>query len=196
MSDKKSLLLQSAVRAIAKYGMSAVSTRRISHEADLNDAYIYRLFRDKADLLAQAFLMEDEKYLRYVGSVFEELNRSLDIPLRKRAEDAFHKVWRYLLDTPYVCRVFMYYYHSPGFVEHAKAEHERQIEILTETIDYLFPTFEDARSSLLVLFALINTFALGAINGLVEDTEEIEKKVFRITYATLRITMHPEHELE
>lgn len=194
VDDKKDALLQSAVRAMAKYGVRDLSTRSISRDAGLNDAYIYRLFTNREDLLAQAYLMEDEKFLRFLGKIFEAVGQSEDLPLRQKAAIAFHSAWRYMIDTPDVCRVFMYYYHSPNFVEYAQREHERMMGELTESIAALFPSFDDAHNCLLTLFAVINTFALGVVNGVLPDTTEVEQKVFGIICASLHIWMHPEQD--
>ena len=47
IDDKRTALLESTVRAVAKYGMKDISTRNISSDAGVNDAYIYRYFATK-----------------------------------------------------------------------------------------------------------------------------------------------------
>lgn len=191
VTDKRTALLESAVRAISKYGMNAVSTRSISRGAGLNDAYIYRIFQDKEDLLAQAFLMEDRKYINFIKNIFDQLNEHMETPLEQSSSYAFHRAWRYLLDTPDVCHVFMYYFHSPSFVTHAQEEHRLLIEDLARSILYLFPSFADARHCLLTMFSVINGLALNMLTGMVPDTEFMERKAFEITYAIMHSSMHP-----
>ena len=66
IDDKRTALLESTVRAVAKYGMKDISTRNISSDAGVNDAYIYRYFENKEDLLVQAYLLENHKFMHHV----------------------------------------------------------------------------------------------------------------------------------
>lgn len=54
--DNKELeLLQGAVRAVARNGLENTTTRSIGAEAGIDDAYIYRYFKDKEELICRAF---------------------------------------------------------------------------------------------------------------------------------------------
>lgn len=121
------------MRAVAKYGMKDVSTRSISEDAGVNDAYIYRFFKDKEDLLAQAYLLENDKFMRHVIRRIELVQEQAALQeMRDRYCIIFHTAWRYLLDTPNVCRFFMYYYHSPNFEKYAQEAYKKQLDLLTE----------------------------------------------------------------
>ena len=66
--------MDSSIKVEAREGLDKLTTRSIASECDLHDAYIYRYFIDKDDLLKKAFLREDrvltEKIMSNAG-VFE-----------------------------------------------------------------------------------------------------------------------------
>lgn len=131
--EKRLALLRSTVRSVAKYGMKDVSTRSISGDAGVNDAYIYRYFQDKEDLLKQAYLMENDKFMRVVLQRMELIrNQSTGCTQQERFRLIFHVAWRYLIDTPDVCRFFLYYYNSPNFEKYARKEYHEQLNLLAE----------------------------------------------------------------
>lgn len=181
--DKRAVLLESTVRAVAKYGMKDVSTRSISSDAGVNDAYIYRCFRDKEDLLMQAYLLENEKFMRHVLRRMDIVWQQMAAyTLQERCWMVFHEAWRYLIDTPDVCRFFMYYYHSPNFEKYAQEQYQMQLDVLAENVPNLFDTMEDAKHFLYAQLALLNSFALQVVNYELPDDEESEKRVFHSAY--------------
>lgn len=107
IDDKRTALLESTVRAVAKYGMKDISTRNISSDAGVNDAYIYRYFENKEDLLVQAYLLENHKFMHHVIRQIDLVRKQMSAcPLPERCRLVFHAAWRYLIDTPDVCRFY------------------------------------------------------------------------------------------
>ena len=196
--DKRTALLQSTVRAVAKHGMKDVSTRSISGDAGINDAYIYRFFKDKEDMLMQAYFLEHDRFLRQIGKTVEALyTGSITLPFREQCLLVFHSAWRYLIDTPNVCRFFVYYYHSPNFEKYAREGHRKQVDLIAEHIDCLFDSLEDTEDCLYALFSLLYTFALQVVNGETLDDEDTWERVSRMLYNTICAQMkHPPEEQE
>lgn len=194
MADNKGMaLLQSTVRAVAKHGMKDVSTRSISSDAGLNDAYIYRCFRDKDDMLAQAYLMENEKFMRHVMQQIDQIRKqAAAFPLVERCRLVFHAAWRYLIDTPDVCRFFMYYYRSPDFKKYAQKEYQAQMNVLSEKILNLFDSLADAEHCLYALFVLLNSFSLHVVNEELPDNSETESRVFNMVFSAINTQMKKE----
>lgn len=183
VDDKRLALLQSTVRAVAKYGMKDVSTRSISGDAGVNDAYIYRYFKDKEDLLMQAYLLENDRFMRHVIQRIDLVRKqTVTQEQADRFRLVFNAAWRYLIDTPDVCRFFMYYYHSPNFEKYAQEEYRKQLDMIAEKIAPLFNSEEDAEHCLYALFILLNSFSHQVVNGELPDNAETEDRVFRMTY--------------
>lgn len=191
--DKRAALLESTVRAVAKYGMKDVSTRSISSDAGVNDVYIYRCFRDKEDLLMQAYLLQNDKFMRHVIRRIDLVREQMTAyTLSERCRLVFHAAWRYLIDTPDVCRFFMYYYRSPNFEKYAQEEYRAQLDRLAEKILHLFDSLADAEHCLYALFVLLNSFSLQVVNEELPDNSETESRVFNMVFSAINTQMKKE----
>lgn len=185
-NDKRAALLESTVRAVAKYGMEAINTCHTSSDAGVSDAYIYRFFENKEDLVAQAYLLENYKFTYYVIRQIDLVRKQMiEYTLPDRCRLVFHAAWRYLIDTPDVCRFFAYYYHSPDFEKYAQEEQQTQLDELAEKILPLFDTMEDARNCLHALFILLNSFSIQVVNQEVPDEDETENRAFKTAFDTV-----------
>lgn len=186
-------LLTSTVRAVARYGMKDVSTRSISGDAGVNDAYIYRYFQDKEDLLKQAYLLENGKFMHLILRRIDEIREQADtLSLPERFRLIFHTAWRYLIDTPDVCRFFMYYYHSPNFEKYAQEAYREQLDTLAEKVLPLFDTMADAEHCLYALFVLLNSFSLQVVAGELADDPAAEDRVFNMAFHAISVEMKKE----
>jgi AcrR family transcriptional regulator len=59
VQEMRQVFIDSAVRVVARDGMEKTTTKAIASEAKLNEAYIYKCFSGKDDLLSAALHMED-----------------------------------------------------------------------------------------------------------------------------------------
>ena len=58
----RQVFIDSAVRVVARDGLEKTTTKAIASEAKLNEAYIYKCFSGKDDLLSAALHMEDVNF--------------------------------------------------------------------------------------------------------------------------------------
>lgn len=80
VQEMRQVFIDSAVRVVARDGMEKTTTKAIASEAKLNEAYIYKCFSGKDDLLSAALHMEDvlcqpsakdASYHAYAGALME-----------------------------------------------------------------------------------------------------------------------------
>ena len=100
--------------------------------------------------------------------------------------------WRYLIDTPDVCRFFLYYYNSPNFEKYARKEYHEQLNLLAEKVLSLFGSTEIAKHYLYALFVLLNSFALQVVSGEVSDDMNAEERVFNMAFHAIKAEMKKE----
>lgn len=91
-SDIRNTLLSRTISVIADQGFDGATTRAITGTTGINDAYIYRCFKGKEDLMAEAFATVDEDICR----VLKNHTDSKTVDLRA----AFADLWRYFLNNP------------------------------------------------------------------------------------------------
>lgn len=106
--DVQSRLIDRTIIVIAENGLDKTTTKAIVKGTDINEAYIYRYFSDKEDLLSHVFDTLDEEL---VAKVLQHLPvmymRELEYELRCRV--FFEAVWKFLLGNKEKCLAFVRY---------------------------------------------------------------------------------------
>ena len=69
--NMRQTFIECAVRVVARDGLDKTTTKLIAKEAGLNEAYIYRCFKNKEDLLSEAFYMEDVSFIGHIQNTLE-----------------------------------------------------------------------------------------------------------------------------
>lgn len=62
--------IQSAIHVVARQGLVKATTKAIAAAAGLNEAYIYKCFKGKDELLAAALWKLDEGLVRHLSETF------------------------------------------------------------------------------------------------------------------------------
>lgn len=94
-SDRRALLVQAAIRVIARHGVSGATTRAIVAEAGMSLASFHYAFRSHAEMMREvvAFVVDAE-----VASVFESLRLGSDI--RQALRDGLQAYLDYVVADP------------------------------------------------------------------------------------------------
>ena len=99
-------LLNSTIKIIAKDGLDKATTRSIAQAAQLNEAYIYRLFSDKEDLFKEAFTLLDNELVSKILLHLPIMSaKELDFETRCRA--LFFACWKFILSNKEKCLSFI-----------------------------------------------------------------------------------------
>ena len=85
--EKRQKLIDSTIQLVAERGIGDISTKNIGLVSGINEAYIYRYFESKEDLLVKAFsyvdngflgmILENYPILQYESVEYEERCRLL-----------------------------------------------------------------------------------------------------------------------
>jgi len=179
--DKKCALLNAVKIAVARYGISGVSTRNIAEIAGVSDSHIYRCFKDKEEMLLQAYMREN-------GAIFSVILREIDkshnlpISFKEKARLSFDKTWRVLLSDADRLTFCVSYYHS-NFFSVADEYHTGQLEELTNRLSDHFATEADCKHAMYSMCSVLYDSAYAIINGHAEDTDEYANRVFETEQA-------------
>lgn len=184
MNEKKEKLIKSVKDAVAKYGLSGISTRNIAEEAGVNDAYIYHFFKDKEELLLEAYMYENGQIFTALLNAVDDAH-NLDIPFAEKAFLSFSKTWRYFLDNSDRLIFCVFYYHSEHF-ENATEYHNGQLKDLQERIGGYFPSEEICKQTMHALCTMLYDSSYSVISGKENDTEEYARRVFEMEMAMLK----------
>ena len=183
--DMREKLIARTISVIANEGLDKTTTKAITTGTGINEAYIYRHFSDKKDLLSKAFDKLDEEL---VAKVMQHLPvmymPELEYELRCRV--FFEAVWKFLLGNKEKCLAFVQYYYSLYFTKYSvEAHRKRYVPIVEKFKD----AFKDEADVWMILNHILNVmldFAVKVHNGQMPKDDVYYEHVFRVIYASVK----------
>ena len=183
--DVQSRLIGQTIIVIAENGLDKTTTKAIVKGTDINEAYIYRYFSDKEDLLSHVFDTLDEEL---VAKVMQHLPvmymRELEYELRCRV--FFEAVWKFLLGNKEKCLAFVQYYYSPYFTKYSAESHKRRYIPVVEKFKEAFKDEADVWMILNHILNIMLDFAVKAHNGQMPKEDSYVEHVFLVIYASVK----------
>lgn len=181
--EMREKLICGTARVIATEGLDKATTKQIGLTTSINEAYIYRLFKDKEDLFAKTFAYLDDELVSLCMTYLPIMKRE-DLAFRERGRLYFAEAWRFLLANSVKCRAFIRYYYSPYFAKYSATEHrERYVDFLEK----FKVCFKEDANVWMILNHILDTmlsFAVKVFDGALPDNLDTEEHVFRLVYAS------------
>ena len=177
-------LIDGTIHVIAKEGLDGASTKRIGIATGINEAYIYRCFKDKEDMFAKTFESLDDELVSK-GMQHVEVMYIKEIDYVSRCRIFFIAIWRFLLGNREKCRTFIRYYYSPYFLRYSNEEHKERFSPL---VDKFSDAFRAEANVWMILNHILTTmldFAVKVFDGAVPDNEDTAEHVFRLIIASV-----------
>jgi AcrR family transcriptional regulator len=178
-------LISRTITVIANEGLDKTTTKAITKDTGINEAYIYRQFSDKSDMLAKTFEVLDEEL---VAKTMEHLPvmymRELDYELRCRI--FFSQIWKFLLGNRDKCLAFVRYYYSPYFSKYSATSHKNRYIPVVERFKEAFKQEADVWMILNHILNVMLDFAVKVHNNQMSDKDNYAEHVFRVVYASVK----------
>ena len=182
--DMRERLMSRTISVIAIEGLDKTTTKAITTGTGINEAYIYRHFSDKTDLLSKAFDKLDNelvnKVMQHLPVMYME---ELDYELRCRI--FFDAVWKFLLGNKEKCLAFVQYYYSPYFNKYSAKSHELRY---TQVVDKFRDAFKADADVWMILNHILNVmldFAVKVHNERMSSEDNYAEHVFRVVYRSV-----------
>ena len=156
--------IQSAIRVVARVGLDKTTAKAIAADAGLNEAYIYRCFEGKEDLLRAAFHMADVNFASIIRQNLFHMKNS-DLPWKERAFRLWSACWRFVLESRDVCAFYLRYYYSANCRKYAYEEH---LQYFQELIAMTASAFRPETNAYMVVHQMFDTmlsFAVRVLGG-------------------------------
>lgn len=182
--NMREMLIESTITVIATEGLDKTTTKAITAGTGINEAYIYRHFTNKEELLSKAFDKLDAELLAELMSyVAVMVNDQMDRETRCRMY--FAKIWSFLLANKEHCLAFVRYYYSPYLTKYSVESHRQRYVPLIEKIS---PAFKDEADVWMILNHILNVmldFAVKVHNGQMSKEDNYTEHVFRVIYRSV-----------
>ena len=170
--EKQSALIDAAIRAVARDGLEKTTTRSIGSVAGINDAYIYRYFKDKEDLLSRAYILVNEDLVSLLMHRIGEAGKMAIEYGRQRFAYVLRGLWDVLLENRDICLFCDYYYHSASYQKYAADAHHTLAISLLDKMGERYTIAEQGEHALYYLMESIFGFAARAVTDRYPKGEE------------------------
>ena len=156
-----------------------------TNDLSINQAYIYRCFEDKEDMLKKTFEeLDDELVAKALQHVEVMYMQEMEFELRCRFY--FSAVWKCLLEDRDGCLTYMRYFYSPYFTKYSAEDHKKRFELL---LDKFSPAFKDEADVWMILNHILNVmldFAVKVHNDQMPKEDNYAEHVFRVIYQSVK----------
>ncbi len=180
----RELFINSAIHVVYRDGLENATTALIAKGVELNEAYIYRCFKNKDDLLAQTFAFIDARFLKFVLDNFAVMQYDGE-EYQAKCRALFNKCWDYIMGYPEHVIFYVRYYYSSLFQKFAYDDHMERYAVL---IDKMAPACHPSAVVTTVLHHILDTLMGQARKQILhpEDPEQTKEDTFWLLYSVLK----------
>ena len=183
--EMRQKLIDGTIQVIAEEGMAETTIKKVRLASSINEAYIYRCFKDKENMFAQTFTFLDEE-LFSVTMKHAQVMYATETPFETRCRSYFSNVWSFLLGNRNKCLAYVRYFYSPYFVKcSAQEHHKRYLPLIT----ILQAAFKDEADLWMILNHMLNVildFAVKAHNNQMSGCDDYAEHIFRVIYVSVK----------
>ena len=182
IQEMRQAFIDSAIRIVARDGMEKTTTKAIAAEAKLNEAYIYKCFSGKDDLLSAALHMEDMNF----ADLLQKTLPVMSLPgfsWKERAYLLWKKSWDFILTARDDCVFYIRYYYSASCRAHAYEMHLACFRPLVERVGSAFKPGTNMDMLIHQIFSTMLFFASRVLGGELENNEETTAWAFEQIYS-------------
>lgn len=182
VQEMRQVFIDSAVRVVARDGMEKTTTKAIASEAKLNEAYIYKCFSGKDELLSAALHMEDINFVALLQNTLPVMHTP-GLSWKERLYILWEKSWSFILDKPADCSFYIRYYYSASCCTHAYETHMACYRPLIERAGKYFKPGTYMDMLVHQIFSTMLFFAARVLNGEMENSEKTTAWAFEQIYS-------------
>ncbi len=183
--EMRQMLIDSAVRIVARNGIHRTTTKAISKDSGINEVYIYRVFEDKDDLFEKAFRDLDEELVACIMQHVPIMD-DREVQLNDRCWLFFRKCWEFLLGNREKCSFYIKYYHSQYFDSYPI---EMRKQIFRPVLERFTPAFKEGIDVWMLFNHIMDVVFAGVLKVLRDEslnTVEMESSVYDLLYHSIR----------
>lgn len=187
----KQVFKDATVRVVARDGLDKATTKAIAREAKLNEAYIYKCFAGKDDLLNEALNMEDANFAVLLDELFPVVYDER-LSYRERAYVIWKRSWDFILEEPDDCIFYIRFYFASIGLNHVYRKHMDAYRPLVERVRPWFKEGTNMEMLCHQVFCTMLFFAARVMDGDLENDEETTQWVFNQIDAFVTPNVRPD----
>lgn len=191
LSDMKRAFMDSTIRVVARNGLEKTSTKAIANDAGLNEAYIYKCFDGKEQLLAETMMDADEKHYMYLQDALSVM-RIESLSWKERAFLFWENNWKQTLARKEDTLFYIRYYYSASCRKYAYKTHLARFDPMNYLMKAVFRPGTKVAMLMHQVFDTKLMFALRVFAGEIEDSKETTRWIFEQIYSFMAPHFNPD----
>ena len=183
--EMRDVLVERTISVIANEGIDKATTKAIVSGTGINEAYIYRCFSDKEDMMVKAFEILDQELVDRINQYISVMYLK-DMEFEIRCRVLFTAFWKFLLSHREKCMAYVRFHYSTYFLKYSLESHKARCKII---VDKFRPAFKDEADVLMILSHILNVildFAVKVHSNQMPEEDDYEEHVFRVIYASIK----------
>lgn len=182
--ERRDMLIARTISVIAGQGLDKTTTKAITDGTGINEAYIYRYFVHKEDLLSKSFDLLDEELSEALMNYLPAMALS-DFPKELRLKIFFSAIWKLILENKEKSLAYHQYFYSPYFAQYSAVSHGRRYHLFLRRFSEFFNEEADVWMLLSYLLNVAMSFAVKVFSGEMENNDQTEEFVFQLIYRSV-----------
>ena len=177
-------LIDSAAYILANEGYYRATTKNIAAHASLNEAYIYRFFESKEDLIRCAFALDDNNLAALLMKSIP-LMRMQELPFEDRCRALFMRAYELMISNHDHAIFYVRYYYSEQYRQYAIADHRACYCRVVEELKSFFKPGENSAVMLRFVFESTINIVFRVAGGDIENTPQVADQLFKLVYRAI-----------
>lgn len=189
--EMKDAFLKSAVHVVARDGLEKATTKAIAKEAGLNEAYIYKCYSGKDELLNEALHMEDANFADLLHETLPIMHET-SLTYKQRCFILWKRSWEFILEERDDCIFYIRFYFSALGIGSVYHKHLESYRPLVEKVRHAFRPNVNIDMVIHQIFSTMLFFASRVMDGDLEQNEATTEWVFEQIYCFIVPNIRPE----
>jgi len=119
-------LIDGTIKSVFQNGLEGLTSKSIAFNSGLNEAYIYRYFEDKSDLLLKSFRKTDAELFEKLKECYVDC-KTVSLNTETRFKYFFENIWDFIMNNQTICVFYNRFVSSPAYTRQARAEHKANL---------------------------------------------------------------------
>lgn len=177
-------LMNSAIHVVSEQGIHKATTKALAQNSGVNEAYIYRLFSGKEDLLKQTFADLDNQLVRFLSDLIDDYQQR-DTDAEQAIRDIVLDLWHFILSDCEKCQFFIRYYYSQHFLDYSVDERRQAYLPIIERLQPMMLPDVDVWEEINHVYDVLFPTAARVLRGELQNNAALEKTILRRLQAFL-----------
>lgn len=191
LNEMQQRFIRGVIRVVARDGLEKATTKAIAAEAKLNEAYIYKCFSGKDELMLAALQMEDADFAVLLHETIPVMEVT-SLSWKERSFLLWKKCWDFILEEPDDCIFYIRYYFSGNCLGSTYSAHMQDFQPLIEKARPFCKEGTNMTMLIHQIFCTMLFFASRVMSNELENNEATTKWAFEQIYSFVAPNVRPE----